>query len=126
RTAIAFPFIVGSGYGKQCFYMIQSMNLQTVMNGSANCAWRSARQTTNVRKTTTVVSYEKSQIIFQFITPRASAMLDPRNVVPYYELPVYKTTRFETLPSRPNWGQSNNNGVFSDAQAKHGISQAYN
>ncbi|MFM7989523.1 MAG: major capsid protein V20 domain-containing protein, partial [Candidatus Fonsibacter sp.] len=25
---------------------------------------------------------------------------------------------FEPLPSRPNWGPSNNNGVFSDAQAK--------
>ncbi|MFM7979722.1 MAG: hypothetical protein ACKPKO_10435, partial [Candidatus Fonsibacter sp.] len=80
---------------------------------------RTARQLTNVRKTATVVSYENSQLIFQLITPRSSNMLDPRHVVPYYELPVYKTTGFETLPSRPNWGQSNNNGVFSDAQAKN-------
>ncbi|MFM7981347.1 MAG: phage major capsid domain-containing protein, partial [Candidatus Fonsibacter sp.] len=97
------PLIFGSGYGKQGFYGIQSMNFQMVINGNANRAWRSARQITTVRKTATVVSYENSQLIFEFITPHSSDMLDPRNVVPYYELPVYKTTGFETLPSRPNW-----------------------
>ncbi|MFM7988392.1 MAG: hypothetical protein ACKPKO_54680, partial [Candidatus Fonsibacter sp.] len=63
-----------------------------------------ARQYTYVRKTATVVSYEDSQLIFQFITPRSSDMLDPRNVVPYYEIPVYKTTGCQDLPCRPNWG----------------------
>ena len=86
------PFIFGSGYGKQGCYRIQSMNFQMVMNGSANRAWRSERQITNVRKTATVVSYENSQLICQLITPHASDMLDPRNVVPYYERPVYITT----------------------------------
>ncbi|MFM7978405.1 MAG: hypothetical protein ACKPKO_03735 [Candidatus Fonsibacter sp.] len=46
---------------------MQSIKFQMVMNGSANRAWRSARQITTVRKTTTVVSYENSQLIFQFI-----------------------------------------------------------
>ena len=108
------PFIFGSGYGKQGFYGIQSMNFQMVMNGNANRAWRSARQITNIIKTATVVGYEDSQLIFQFITPHASDMLDPRNVVPYYELPVYKTTGFQTLPFRPLWGQADEAGAFNE------------
>ena len=72
------PFIFGSGYGTHGFYGIQYMNVQMVMNGSANSAWRSARPITNVRKTTTVVSYENSQLIGQFITPHAFDMMDNR------------------------------------------------
>jgi len=77
-----------------------------VMNGgSANRAWRSAADsyTLDIRKTATVVSYADSQLIFQFITPHASDMLGPRNVVPYYEIPVYKTTGFQDLPGRNNY-----------------------
>ena len=84
------------------------MTFQMVMNGgSANRAWRSAvdSDTMNMRKTATVVSYEDSQLLFQFITPHASDMLDPRNVVPYYEIPIYKTTGFEDLPGRINRGK---------------------
>ena len=91
------PFIFGSGYGKQGFYGIQSMNFQMVMNGNANRAWRSDRQIINVRKIATVVTYEDSQAIFQFITPHASDMLDPRNVAPCYNIPVYTTTLFKYL-----------------------------
>jgi hypothetical protein len=109
------PFIFGSGYGKQGFYGIQSMTFQMVMNGgSANRAWRSAADVDamDIRKTATVVSYEDSQLIFQFITPHASDMLDPRNVVPYYEIPVYKTTGFQDLPGRFNRGRAGLNGSF--------------
>ncbi|MFM7977798.1 MAG: hypothetical protein ACKPKO_00650, partial [Candidatus Fonsibacter sp.] len=59
-----------------------------VMNGNANRAWRTARQYLTVRKTTTVVSYEDSQLIFQLITPHSSDMLYLRNVVPYYEITI--------------------------------------
>ncbi|MFM7988168.1 MAG: phage major capsid domain-containing protein, partial [Candidatus Fonsibacter sp.] len=69
------PFIFGSGHGKQGFYGIQSMNFEMVMNGNANRAWRTARYITTVRKTATVVSYEDSQLIFQFLTPHSSDML---------------------------------------------------
>ncbi len=58
------PFIFGSGYGKQGFYGIQSMNFQMVMNGNANRAWRCARQKLDVAKTATVVGYEDSQLTF--------------------------------------------------------------
>ena len=82
--------------------------------GSANRAWRSAADVDamDIRKTATVVSYEDSQLIFQFITPHASDMLGPRNVVPYYEIPVYKTTGFQDLPGRTNNGQVNADGSF--------------
>ena len=103
------PFIFGSGYGKQGFYGIQSMNFQMVMNGNANRAWRSARQVTNMRKTATVVRYEDSQLIFQFI---------PRNVVPYYELPVYKTTGCQNLPCRQLRGQADDSGTFNEPQSR--------
>jgi len=86
-----------------------------VMNGgSANRAWRSAADAygMDIRKTAAVVSYEDSQLIFQFITPHASDMLDPRNVVPYYEIPVYKTTGFQHLPGRTNIGKVLPDGSF--------------
>ncbi|MFM7986631.1 MAG: phage major capsid domain-containing protein, partial [Candidatus Fonsibacter sp.] len=112
------PFIFDSGHGKQGFYGIQPMNFHMVINGNVNRAWRTARYHNNVRKTTTVVSYEDSQLIFPFVTPHSSDMLDPRNVVPYYELPVFKTTGFQDLPCRPNWGQSDGNGEFNEPQTR--------
>ena len=115
------PFIFGSGYGQQGFYGIQSMTFQMVMNvGSANRAWRSAVDvyTLDKSKTATVVSYEDSQLIFQFITPHASDMLDPRNVVPYYEIPVYKTTGFQDPPGRNNYEKINPDGSFPPPESR--------
>ena len=110
------PFICGSGHRKQGFYGVQSMNFQMVMNGgNANRAWRSA---TCGNKTATVVSYEDSQLLFQFITPHASDMLDPRNFVPYYEIPVYKTTGFQDLPGRQFRGQSLDDGSFPSPESR--------
>ncbi|MFM7990365.1 MAG: hypothetical protein ACKPKO_64720 [Candidatus Fonsibacter sp.] len=83
------PFIFGSGYGKQD-YGIQSMTFAMVMHGgSANRAWRSATAYYNIvlRNTATVVAFEDSQLVFQCITPHASDMLDPRNVVPMRKVP---------------------------------------
>ena len=69
-----------------------------VMNGgNANRAWWSS---TDMIKTATVVSYEDSQLLFQFLTTHASDMLGPRNVFTYYEIPVYKNTGFQDLPGR--------------------------
>ncbi|MFM7980785.1 MAG: phage major capsid domain-containing protein, partial [Candidatus Fonsibacter sp.] len=108
-------FIFGPGYGKQGFYGIQLMTFAMVMNGgSANRAWRSATgyYTLDLRSTATVVSFEDSQPIFQYITPHASDMLGPRNVVPYYEIPIYNTTGFQYLQSRNNKGKVTSNGSF--------------
>ncbi|MFM7982722.1 MAG: phage major capsid domain-containing protein, partial [Candidatus Fonsibacter sp.] len=106
-------FIFGSSYGKQGFYGIQIMTFSMVMNGGiANRAWRCASLDSLITKKATVVSYEDSQLLFQFITPHSSDMLDPRNIVPYYEIPVYKTTGFQTLPRRPLQGRVSDNGDF--------------
>ena len=91
-----------------------------MIGGSANRAWRSAADVDllDVRKTATVVSYEDSQLIFQFIRPHASDMLDPRNVVPYYEIPVYKTTGFQYFPGRTNFGKSTSRRELSAPRIK--------
>ena len=108
------PFVFGSGHGKQGFYGIQAMRIQMVMTGgNANRAWRSARYHDNT-KHATIEEFQDSQLLFQFITPHASDMLDPRNVVPYYETAIYKTTGFEYLPGHDRKGLINANGTFSE------------
>ncbi|MFM7980845.1 MAG: phage major capsid domain-containing protein, partial [Candidatus Fonsibacter sp.] len=110
------PFVFGSGYGKQGFYGIQAMNFNLVMTGNANRAWRCATFTNAAGgaaiKTATVQSFQNSRLLFQFITPHGSDMLDPRNVVPYYEIPIFRTTGNLALPGRVIRGQSNDAGAF--------------
>ena len=96
------PFVFGSGFGKQCFYGIQTMNFNMNINSNAARAWRSA--VFNGIKTIEVDGFVDSQLLFQFLTPHASDMLDPRNVVPFYEFPVYRTTNGPDLPARANYG----------------------
>jgi hypothetical protein len=107
------PFVFGSGYGKQGFYGVQTMNFQMNMNPSANRAWRSGVY--DMTKNVEVESFNNSQLIFQFLTPHASDMLDPRNVVPFYELPIYRTSSLPTLTGRPLYRQSDANGAFAEA-----------
>ena len=45
-------------------------------------------------------------------------MLDPRNAVPYYEPPIYKTTGFETLPGYNKFGLISDSGTFFDPLVK--------
>ena len=92
------PFIFGSGQGKQGFYGIQMMSIQMNLTGNANRAWRSA--VFNGTKNVTVADFKDSQLLFQFLTPHASDMLDPRNVVPFYEMKHYPTSNFPPLPAR--------------------------
>jgi hypothetical protein len=53
----------------------------------------------NYTKSATVVSFDESQLYFKFYTPKPSDMLESRNVVPYYEFPVYRSNGFNTLPA---------------------------
>jgi hypothetical protein len=65
------------------------------MMSNANRSWRSARfagRAGDFVKTAQIESFENSQLTFQFLTPHASELLPSRNVVPYYEMPVYRTT----------------------------------
>ena len=104
------PFTFGSQEGKQGFYGVANMNIQMNMQSNANRAWRSVKfandgtagttANTFYTKTASIHSFEESRLVFTFITPHASQALESRNVVPYYELPVYRTTNFEELPAR--------------------------
>ena len=71
------------------------MNYQMNMLSNANRAWRTGEG--DFQKTCLVDSFEDSTLYFQFLTPHASEMLEARNVVPYYEFPVYRTTNFATI-----------------------------
>ena len=96
------PFTFGTPAGKQGFYGIQALNFQMNMIGNANRAWRCACHGANYSKSATVVAVEESLLRFQFITPHASQLLDSRNVVPYYELPTYRTINLQAFPGRGN------------------------
>ena len=71
------PFVFGSGHGKQGFYGVQGMNIQMNMLGNANRAWRSAVHKLGGTKTVSIVGFEDSQLLFQFLTPHASDMFGP-------------------------------------------------
>ena len=98
------PFVFGDPDGKQGFYGIQTMNFQMNIAPTANRAWRSVGYLGGAQpytKTASVVKFENSRLIFNFLTPHASDMLEPRNVVPYYELPIYRsTTGLQDLAAR--------------------------
>ena len=108
------PFVFGSGFGKQGFYGIQTMNFNMNMNSNAARAWRSAVNGA-ATKTVEVDSFSDSQLTVQVLTPHASDMLDPRNTVPFYELPVYRTSGNLALPARPNYGTCNATSTFEEA-----------
>ena len=97
------------------------MNFQMVLTGSANRAWRCATfpgQVGDTIKTATVDKFQNSRLLFQFITPHASGMLGPRNVVPYYEVPVYRTTGNLALPGRGSRGQALDTGTFAAPEVR--------
>jgi hypothetical protein len=107
------PFIFGSGEGKQGFYGIQTMNFQMNMLSNASRAWRCCRFGADFTRNVVVERFEDSTLHFQFLTPHASEMLEARNVVPYYEFPVYRTTNFSDIPGR-GAGTVGTNGLFSE------------
>ena len=101
------------------------MNFQMNMAANANRAWRCSvgptdpvQAPTNYKKEATIFSFTDSTLLFQFLTPHPSDMLEPRNVVPYYELPIYRTTSLNTIPARANYGQITA-GVFNEPASVH-------
>jgi hypothetical protein len=107
------PFIFGSGEGKQGFYGIQTMKFQMNMLSNAQRAWRCVRFGADFTRNVVVDRFDDSTLQFQFLTPHASEMLDARNVVPYYEFPVYRTTNFPEIVGR-GFGIIGANGRFSE------------
>ena len=90
------------------------MNFQMNILPTANRAWRSAAwyAAGGPPVSASTVSFADSQLLFQFLTPHASDMLDPRNVVPFYELPVYRSTNLPDLPAKANQGHADATGNF--------------
>jgi hypothetical protein len=115
------PFTFGNQEGKQGFYGIQTLNFQMNLLSNGNRAWRSVRLPGNgadLVKNVTVDSFQESKLIFQFLTPHASELLPSRNTVPYYELPVYRTTGLSVdIPSRGG-GSINAQGVFTAPETR--------
>ena len=72
----------------QGFYGIQNMNFVFNM-GDASRVWRTANTAiTGV----SVVSYNNTQLLFNFLTPHPSDLFPARNCVPYWEAPRYLTS----------------------------------
>lgn len=94
------PWIFADPAHKQGFYGIQNLNF--VMNmGDTRRFWRTAKAITassqynGARYAVNLVDdgFYNPRLIFNFLTPHASqALVSPRNVVPYYELPRYITS----------------------------------
>ena len=89
-----------------------------VLTGNANRAWRCAKCLTGAEKTVSVLRFENSQLLFQFLTPHASDMLDPRHVVPYSEVPIFKTAGSSDLPGRQARGQPLDTSDFINPEIK--------
>ena len=77
----------------QGFFGVQNMNFQFSM-GDATRVWRHA---SSWAKTVSVISYNSSQLLFNFLSPHPSQLLASRNVVPYAEFPRYITSYSNTL-----------------------------
>jgi len=111
------PFTFGNQDGKQGFYGIQTLNFQMNLLSNANRAWRSVKLpgvAGDLIKNVNIERITESKLIFQFLTPHASELLPSRNTVPYYELPVYRTTGMTTVVRSRGDGQILADGGFGN------------
>jgi hypothetical protein len=104
------PFIFGRA-DHQGFYGISNLTFNFSFTPDASRAFRSVRWSNNPvggvaganpyeSKKAKIAKVEGSQLTMMFLTAHPSLSLSSRNVVPYYELPVYKTVQSKTLPPR--------------------------
>ena len=80
-----------------------NMNFQMNMAPNANRAWRSVKFTTAAGSRMTnayVQSGQNSELKFTFLTGHPTDQLPSRNIVPYYELPIYRTAGRFDVPKR--------------------------
>ena len=103
------PFIFGSPENKAGFYGITNMNFQMNLASNANRAWRSVKFNNTVipgqnytwlTKSAYIEQITSSTLTFTFLTGHPTDQLPSRNIVPYYELPVYKTSGPKTIAGR--------------------------
>lgn len=98
-------------YNGQGFYGIQNLNFVFNINGSASSGFFRLAYPDNYMYepavgdspaapgikscSTDVVSFNDSEMIFNFLSPKPSDMLTARNVVPYWEVPRFITGNFK-------------------------------
>ena len=91
------------------FYGISNLTFNFAFTPDASRAFRSVRWSNNspsadltpyASKKARISRVEGSQLTMMFLTAHPSLSLSSRNVVPYYELPVYKTVQSKTLAPR--------------------------
>lgn len=80
------PFLFGDVADKGGMYGIRALNFNVNMS-TAQRVWRS----TSVQNVS-LYKVESSELHLEYLTPHSSDLFDPKCVVPYYELPIYKTT----------------------------------
>ena len=101
----------------QAMYGIQNMNFQFTLDPTCQRAWRYADgQTTpytfaagagggdptnnnRLIKTYQLTQVENCRLLMAILTPPPELLLPPKNIIPYYELPVYRTSNLPTLPA---------------------------
>ena len=80
------------------------MNFQMNMAADANRAWRSVDFTNAAgvffSKNAFLHDVATSSLTFTFLTGHPTDQLPSRNIVPYCELPVYRTVGSSTIPGR--------------------------
>ena len=99
----------------QSFYGISNMNFQFTIDSTASRAWRyadgsdvnvpytydAAGNITNTNvftKTYQLTKVENCKLLLNICTAPPELLLPPKNIVPYYELPLFRTSNFEELP----------------------------
>jgi hypothetical protein len=78
-------------------YGISTMTFQMTMGNGRSFRSAYTDPALAVGLTATVVKYQDSSLRFNFITAHPSDLLNPRNVIPFSELPVYKTASGKTF-----------------------------
>lgn len=98
------PFVFGSPENKAGFYGITNMNFQMNLASNANRAWRSVDFINPnggfITKSAFLEKVTSSSLSFTFLTGHPTDKLPSRNIVPYYELPVYRTTGSKSIAAR--------------------------
>ena len=61
---------------------------------------RQQTETVSFNKTAAIQNFDCSTLTFAFITAHPTQMLPSRNIVPYYELPIYRTSGLVAIPKR--------------------------
>lgn len=107
------PFIFNKTYHDAGFLGIQTLNFQFQI-GTLQRLFRHSGLANNgaVMNAASPVSvsqlnFSNSELVFQFLSLHPSDVLPSRNVVPYYDLPLYKTSQALTTALVPMTGTNN-------------------